>query len=264
MKQKYLNKKDTELAIIQILEVLLDESVPFSGSHRKKQWEKGWGENHREKTLVPKYFGKHSINRKDGKLVVSEDPDYELNALHGIIRDVAGRHLRGVDHLYEFGCGTGHNLTVAAVACPKATVHGLDWTKSSQKILRAGGIDAANFDFFSPNNRYKLAKNSGVMTVAALEQTGTDYRKFVNYLIRKNPEVVVHVEPIPELLDPSILLDYLSIRYMEKRRYLSGYLDYLKSLEKKGKIEIIEARRSGVGSFLIDGYSIIVWKPLKN
>ena len=101
-----------------------------------------------------------------------------------------------------------------------------------------------------------------MLTVAALEQTGTRYERFLRYLIKQKPKIVIHIEPIPELLDPDNLIDYLSIKYMEKRKYLSGYLTHLKELEKQGKIKILEARRSGIGSQYIDGYSIIAWRPL--
>jgi hypothetical protein len=97
-----------------------------------------------------------------------------------------------------------------------------------------------------------------------LEQVGENYEKFVQYLLNNKPAVVVHIEPIPELLDSTKLLDYLSIQYMHKRKYLRGYLTYLESLEKQGKLKILEAKRSGIGSFLIDGYSILVWRPLKS
>ncbi len=124
------------------------------------------------------------------------------------------------------------------------------------------GFDAQNFDFFKPDYDITLVKNAAVYTVAALEQTGTNYKKFVDYLLKNKPSVVVHIEPMPELLDSTKLLDYLSIQYMNKRKYLRGYPDYLEALEKKGKIKILEKRRSGIGSMMIDGYSIIVWKPL--
>lgn len=254
---KYLNKKEEEKAIIQILEVLLDNSVPFSGAHRKKQWEKGWGENLESGNITPKYFGKYPVQRFNGRLVKGCN---EKQMLYSIVDSLAKKYLKQAD-IYEFGCGTGHNLWRVKAINKKAKLHGFDWTKSSQKIVNSMGFDGQNFDFFNPAD-IKLEKNAGVYTVASLEQTGTNYRKFVSYLLKNKPEVVVHIEPIPELLDSSKLLDYLSIQYMSKRKYLSGYLTYLEELEKKGKIKIIEARRSGIGSFLIDGYSIIIWKPI--
>ncbi len=262
MKYRLLSKDEEERAIIQIMEVLLDKSVPFSGSHRRKQWEKGWAENLESGDGTPKYFGKHKVNRLNGKLVIGKSKNYEQEMLYTIVDSLAKKYLSKTQDIYEFGCGTGHNLWRIKKINPKAHLIGLDWTKSSNKMVAAQGFDSGNFDFFNPPMHNRLFSNAGVYTVAALEQTGTNYKKFVSFLLKSKPSVVVHIEPIPELLDSSNLLDYLSIQYMKKRKYLSGYLDYLEGLEKKGKIKILEARRSGIGSFLIDGYSIIVWKPI--
>lgn len=264
MKFRYLNKKEEEQAIIQIMEVLLDKSVPFSGAHRKKQWEKGWRENLESGDGVPKYFGKHKINRLNGRFIYGLSKDYEQNMLYTIVDSLAKKYMSKSKNIYEFGCGTGHNLWRIKAINDNCRLHGFDWTESSRAIVRSSGFHGEVFDFFKPNYKLKLEKDSVVYTVAALEQTGTNYKEFVSYLLKNKPEVVIHIEPIPELLDSTKLLDYLSIQYMHKRKYLRDYLTYLEGLEKQGKIRILEARRSGIGSFLIDGYSILVWKPLKN
>jgi hypothetical protein len=72
---------------------------------------------------------------------------------------------------------------------------------------------------------------------------------------------VVHVEPFAELLNPDVLVNYLSIQYFRRRNYVSGFADRLLELEKSGTIEIIEARRTGIGSLFVDGYSLVVWRP---
>lgn len=263
-KYRSLNKKEEEQAIIQMLEIILDKSVPFSGAHRHKQWEKGWGENLESGNMVPKYFGKYKVNRFKGRLVIGASKDYEQNMLYTLVDSLAKKYLANRSKVIEFGCGTGHNLWRIKAINPKAELLGADWTKSSNKMVEAQGFKSANFDFFNPPKIPKSKSNDGlgVYTVAALEQTGTNYNKFVKYLLKLNPGVVVHIEPIPELLDSTNLLDYLSIQYMSKRKYLKDYLTYLEELEKKGKIKIIEARRSGIGSFLIDGYSVVVWRPI--
>lgn len=263
-KFRYLNKKEEEQAIIQILEVLLDKSVPFSGPHRKKQWEKGWGENLESGDTTPKYFGKHKVNRLNGRLVYALDPHYEQKMLYQIVDHLAEKYLKDLPHIWEFGCGTGHNLWRVKAINKTARFIGFDWVDSAVKMIDAQGFQGGKFDFFNPPKIKQVDHSSdiGVFTVAALEQTGTNYKKFVNYLLKLKPNVVVHVEPMPELLDSTKLLDYLSIQYMHKRNYLRGYPDYLEKLEKQGKLKIIEKRRSGIGSMFIDGYSILVWKPL--
>ena len=260
MKYRLLNKKEEDQVVIKILETLLDSSVPYSGSHRKEQWEKGWGENLKSGNLTPKYF-KYNIFRHNQRFITSNIKGFEQKMLHSIVDEMYWKYMSEAKDIYEFGCGTGHNLK-RIQKFSKSKLHGFDWTTSSNKLINKLGFDGQNFDFFEPNFKLGLEEHSAVYTVAALEQTGTRFERFIAYLMRNKPKVVVHIEPIPELLDPTNLLDYLSIKYMHKRKYLNGFLDVLRSLEKQGKIKIHEARRSGIGSLYIDGYSIVVWSPI--
>ena len=270
-----LEKEEEEQVIIKIIDTLLDQFLVYSGPHRLKQWEKGWGQNlaelNKEKTtdaIFPHYHGKYEINRLNQKFVRGVSPNYERNMLYVILDYVFDKYLREAENIYEFGCGTGHNLLKAREVNPSANFFGLDWAKSSQKILKqmsdtglAKNIQGYNFDFFKPDAKIKLADNSAVYTVAALEQIGSNYKAFVSYLLKNKPSICVHIEPIAELLDEKSLIDNLSIKYFRKRKYLNGYLDYLKKLEKENKIQILEAKRTYIGSLYIEGYSIIAWKP---
>ena len=270
-----LEKEEEEQVIIKIIDTLLDQFLVYSGPHRLKQWEKGWGQNlaelNKEKTtdaIFPHYHGKYEINRLNQSFVKGVSPNYERNMLYVILDYVFDKYLREAENIYEFGCGTGHNLLKAREVNPSANFFGLDWAKSSQKILKqmadtglARNIKGYNFDFFKPDAKIKLADNSAVYTAAALEQTGSNYKAFVSYLLKNKPSICVHIEPIAELLDEKSLIDNLSIKYFRKRKYLNGYLDYLKKLEKENKIQILEAKRTYIGSMFIEGYSIIAWRP---
>lgn len=272
-----LSKEEEEQVIIKIINILLDPFLVYSGLRRLKQWEKGWEENlkelNREETtdaISPHYFGKYNINRLNQTFVKGVSPNYERNMLYVILDYLFDKYLRRADSIYEFGCGTGHNLLKAHDINPSANLFGLDWAKSSQKILKkisdiglVKNIKGYNFDFFKPNKQIKLSNNSAIYTVAALEQVGSNYKSFVSYLIKNKPDICLHIEPIAELLDENKLIDNLSIKYFKKRNYLNGYLDYLKKLEKEGKIKIYEVKRTYIGSMFIEGYSIIVWSPSK-
>jgi hypothetical protein len=256
MKYKSLTKQEEDKVIIEIIETLLDPSLPFSGEHRRKQWEKGWSENLKSGDTTPKYFGKYPVTRYNGEFVTGQN---EQESLYSILDELSSKYFFGKDTICEFGCGTGHNLIHLKKHFP-ARLIGLDWTESSNKLVRSIGMEGYKFDYFNP--KWDMPDNSAVLTVASLEQVGKKYKKFVKYLLKEKPSIVVHIEPISELLDETKLIDYLSIKYMEKRKYLSGYLDYLRSFEKRGWIKILEARRSGIGSMFLDGYSVIVWCPL--
>lgn len=272
-----LSKEEEEQVIIKIINTLLDPFLVYSGPHRLKQWEKGWGQNlselEKEKTadsVFPHYHGKYEINRLNQNFVKGISPDYERNMLYVILDYVFDTYLRDAENIYEFGCGTGHNLLKVREINPSAHLFGLDWAKSSQKILKhmadsrlAENITGYNFDFFKPDTKIKLAPHSAIYTVAALEQIGSEYKAFVSYLLKNKPDLCINIEPIAELLDENRLIDNLSIKYFRKRNYLNGYLDYLRALEKKGAVEILDAKRMHIGSLYIEGYSLVVWKPVQ-
>jgi hypothetical protein len=145
---------------------------------------------------------------------------------------------------------------------------GADWATASQRIISQVNdvlkLDIApyNVNFFTPDYEVDIPDNTGIYTVAALEQVGENFKEFIDYLLVKKPKICVHFEPIDELLDESDLLDFLTISYFRKRNYLKGFLPYLQFLEKQGKIRIIETRRTLSGSYFIEGHSLIVWEPI--
>ena len=254
---------------------LIDPDLISSGKDRISQWESGWEENLREYkmqskigTIIPKYFGKYKYVRFKQKFIKIKSKNFEYFSLKIILDWLFDKYFRGVSSVYEFGCGTGHNLLQAASINPDAKLWGLDWTESSMRLLKkistTNNLEISNkqFDFFNPDKNFKIMPNSAIYTVAALEQVGSNYHDFVNYLLVQKPDYCIHVEPIEELLDENNLIDWLSIQYFNKRNYLKGFLNHLQELEKKGKVEILKAQRSYIGSLFIDGYSILVWKPL--
>lgn len=271
-----VNKEEYDAAILRIVDILLDPDAITAGPHRFEQWEKGWGQNldelKKEKSvdsINPHYFGKYPIQRLEQKFIKARSKDFERNMLNIIEYWLFDKYMRDAKHIYEFGCGTGHNLLRVREVNKQAEIWGLDWTTSSQgiieKVAKQKGdkkLFGHRFDFFHPDKKFVLGNDSVVYTVAALEQVGENYKKFVDYILKNKPKLCVHIEPIGELLDEHVLLDYLSIRYFEKRKYLKGFYLHLKDLEKAKKIKILHGQRSYIGSYFIDGYSVIVWKPV--
>jgi hypothetical protein len=51
--------------------------------------------------------------------------------------------------------------------------------------------------------------------------------------------------------------------FHKKRGYSQGLYEHLKKLEAKNKLEILESKRLGFGSIMMEGYNLIVWKPSK-
>ena len=259
--------------ISAIVDYLVDDNLVEAGPHRISAWTKGWGENHTEfsdshsfKSLIPKYFGKHPYVKWQSEWIRPCNKDFEYNMARILQYWLFEKFFSSCENIYEFGCGTGHNLFRAQEVNESANITGLDWAKSSQEAIEEINkvygfkFKSHNFDFYNVDNDFVLGSNSGVYTFAALEQIGDKYHDFIEYLTKNNPGVCVHIEPIAECLDNGNIGDYLSIKYFKKRKYLSGFAKHLKSLADEGKIEIIYEKGSFIGSVYINGYSIIAWR----
>ncbi len=270
-----LSKDERDSYLLNVLNVLLND-ITKSGKHRINEWENGWNQNlelfketKNIEDLIPKYHGKKDIVRWMGDVIkpITENFDYKIHII--IVDAIIQYYLGDMSNIIEFGCGPAYHLIRLNEYKKDIKLYGSDWTKTSQNIINdvndvlGTDITPFNFDFFNPDYNFNIPKNSGVYTVAALEQIGDNIEPYINYLLENKPELCVHMEPIDELLDDESLIDKLSILYFRKRNYLNGFLPYLEKLEKENKIEIIKKQRIYSGSYFIEGHSLIVWRPKK-
>ena len=262
--------------ILKVTKYLLSDNVVTSGMERKQQWEDGWLENLNEyvetrnlKSLVPKYFDKYQVQRLNGKFIIPQCNDFEIKLVGLFQYMVFERYLKNAEAIYEFGSGTGHNLLRVREINSAASLYSMEWARSGVDLIKLVAEDLNDsklygtvFDNFNPNFDLSLDSNSSIYTFAALEQLGENTDNLIKYWITNKPKIVVNVEPMSEPLDDGELLQYLSIKYFEKRNYLKNYVSKLKDLESAGIIKIHDVIRTGVGNMFIEGYSIIVWSPL--
>ena len=273
---QHLSSLEKNEIILNILKTI-DNPPGISGEHRINVWEKGWKENCDEiasnknfDSLIPKYFGKFPYVRWEKEIIKPLNKDFEYNMVQVLQYWLFEKYFSHVDNIYEFGCGTGHNLFRASEVNPSANIYGLDWAKSSQDTLREinkvfdKNFNYHNFDFFNIDTDFKISENSGIYTFAALEQVGTNHKNFVDYLIENNCRICLHIEPISELLDyENDINDNLSVKYFKARNYLNSFYKYLCELESQNKIKILQKTPSFIGSQYINGYSIVAWE-IKN
>jgi SAM-dependent methyltransferase len=216
--------------------------------------------------LVPKY-NHHRVLRWRGDYVRVDDPGFEYAAYTALRHFYFRRWFADQRRVVEFGCGTGTSLMLHAQTYPHLQLLGLDWAESSQRILaqlaaRSGcAIEGRRFDMFEPGGELPLGEGTGVLTSAALEQIGDRHGPLLDRLLAGRPSVCVHIEPLLELYDEQSLFDDVARRYHLRRNYLRGFLPRLQELERQGRIEILELRRTGLGSFFHEGYGVVVWRP---
>lgn len=264
-----------EEVFLRVLKTL-EQDLEVAGKHRKQRWEDGWAENLREfqrtgydlGALVPKFVRPQEIIRLQGEYIRPDSDQFETSFVKILRHWMFKKWFHSVDHIYEFGCGTGHNLVDAAFLFPERSLYGTDWSPSSQAILRllkeqyGFNIIGQEFDMLAPDDSLKLCPRSGVFTIGAMEQLGTDYQAFLTYLLKQRPDICVHVETLYELYDQQILFDYVAAKYLEKRQYLRGLLGTLKAFAREGRLQILATVRT-FGSLYHDGYSMVIWKPLE-
>ena len=272
-----LNISEENSLIAEIREEILQNKFVKAGQSREASWQKGWDENlqgfKKSKNiddLIPKYFGKSTINRLGQHFIRAISKNFDLNMLRAIEARVFTDYLSNYQNVYEFGCGTGHNLLFLRKINPGCALVGLDWANSSQETLSLLNqtlmdekISGRNFDYFSPNFDFKLKPSSAVFTVASLEQIGDQHGPFIEYLMQNKPAIVVHIEPFKDLLDEQNPLDLISIEYMKQRNYIEGYCEAIFELQENKEAQVHLFERTFIGSKYVDGYSILVWSPSK-
>jgi SAM-dependent methyltransferase len=273
---KVCSQEVREKIFLDIIKKCENKEFSASGVHRKSDWSRGWGEILQEfhnsgrnlRSLIPKDIHGDRPLRYKGNYIISNSNSFEHDFSLVFRNWLFKKYFKDYENIYEFGCGTGHNLVLLATIFPDKKYFGLDWVPESQKILEAISesyrwqIRGFPFDFFEPNYELEILPNSLVYTSAALEQLGDRHSHFIDYLLAKKPSLCVNVECIAEYYDEDSLFDYVALKYHRTRNYLSGFLTYLQGLAKEGKIEIIATKRLGFGSLYHEVYSYVIWKVL--
>jgi len=238
-------------------------------------FENGWSENLQlvkeygvgAETLRPRYFRESKFLRFSKRIIIPENLnlEYDLFTLSRIL--FFYRYLADFDFVYEFGCGSCGNLLLLSQMFSDKSYAGFDWTDSSVALARQLGkeigssISGQLFNFLRPDTSVKLSSYTAVLTIHALEQIGSNFDRWIDYLLAEKPGIVINYEPMIEFYDNDNLYDYLARRYSEKRGYLNGYLTALRNLSCEGRVEIIKEVRPYVGGIWHES-SLLVWKPV--
>lgn len=268
------HKKENAL-IKFLIKKILNDKKKIGSKKRKLVWEKGWNENFIKfkknpknlKTLHPLYI-KRSPLRFLKKFIIPKSKFFEYNYFQLLRQNLFDKYFYNYKNLYEFGSGTGLTSLSLAQNFPDKKIFASDFVKSSIKIIKiiakyyGKNINAEIFDIKKPNHKYVINKDSLVFTFGAIEQVSHDYKKFVNFLLKKRPKLVINMEPFKEEYNLKNYMDLLSYTFIEKRKYAANFLPYLKTLEKKKKIKIIEIKRTYFGGTMMESYNYIVWKVI--
>ncbi len=273
---KVLNGEERDRIILEVLRRLEADSQKIGALERRDVWERGWrealneyvGSNFASSSLVPKFIRPNQAVRLHRQYVLPSNPNFELRFIEVLREWMFRRFFADVEEVHEFGCGTGFNLVSLAEIFPDKRLYGSDFVPASVEIVnqiaskRQLRIHARLFDMISPPDDYELTPGCGVLTFGSIEQLASQFERFLDFLIRRRPGVCLHLEPTVELYDANNLVDHLAIRFHRKRGYTEGFLSRLQALAAERRIELLRITRLNFGSLMMEGYNLIVWRPL--
>jgi SAM-dependent methyltransferase len=276
LRYQKLPETERDQIILYVLRQLDENKFAKAGQARRGIWEQAWAERaqnfsasqHTLDSLSPQYFNANLIVRLNGDYVRPAQASCETQFSNLFRQWLFQTYLGEARAIYEFGCGSGFNLTQLARLYPEKNLYGLDWTSSAVQLVNTIAqshqlrLQGSQFDFFAPDDGLAFEPHSAVLTMCALEQVGERHEEFLNFLLRKSPLLCVHMEPICDFYDTNQLVDYLAWRYHTQRNYLSGFVQRLQQLANDHKIAIVASQRVPFGNLYHEGYSYIVWRPI--
>ena len=266
---------ERDQAVLNVLKKIETDKQVIASPERQDAWEKGWEENLNSfiekgndlSALIPKFIRPNQLIRLFGNYIKPSNPLFELDFFRVFRLWIFKKYFKDVSSIYEFGCGTGFNLVELAKMYPDKKLYGSDFVSSSRdlvnKIAEAYKFNLKGFlfDMLKPDENITLDKNSAIYTFGSLEQLGGKIEAFLQFILKRQPEICINLEPTIELYDENNLFDYLAIKFHRKRGYTKGYLPRLKDLESQCKIEILKVKRLYFGSTFMEGFTYMIWRP---
>ena len=183
MRFRYLRGHEREHTIMKVLRVL-NQPLEVSGPARKAQWESGWSENLEGfiqsgfdlTELLPKYYKPGEIMRWNGDYLLPFESNFEVQFFTVLRLWLFNEYFRTVSHVYEFGCGTGHNLVVLRKLFPEKHLIGFlkQMLLSFTMALRTG---------FAPLLKIKMVIFGSIQCIATISMETIQTNK--NFIAEK-------------------------------------------------------------------------------
>lgn len=274
---KVIDGEERDRVILDVLRKLETDQQLIGAKERQATWEKGWSENLQEfvesnhdlRKITPKFIRPNQLIRFNQQYIKPTNPNFELDYFSVFRLWLFRKYLKDFNPIYDFGCGTGFNLIALAQMYPDKTLYGLDFVPSSCDIVNKIGevygwkMKGHLFDMTSPDESFEIERGSAVFTSGAIEQLAGRFEAFLQFLLKRRPELCINIEPTVELYDENNLVDYLAMKFHRKRGYTENYLPRLRELEAQGKLEILKVKRLFFGSLYMEGFTYMIWRPLR-
>lgn len=260
--------------LLNIVDRIFNDKQIIGAPDRTEVWFNGWAENldlfrtkpDADDALLPRFVRNKQPIRWMQEYWLPDNEQFEKSYIEVLRTYIFTEFMKDCNAIYEFGAGTGHNLVAAAEIYPEKKLVGTDFVQSSVDLIREVGqvkgikLSSASFNMLEPDHSFSVDNGAGVLTFGALEQLAGKLDRVFDYFLNQPASVFVHIEPAIEFYDRSRLEDYLASLFQGRRGYSEGLVSKLESLQKKNLIELLECRRLGFGSLMMEGYNLFIWK----
>lgn len=257
------------------------------------KWDKGWVENNSlyQQTrdynrLAPLYTGKLPYLRIMRSLYLVSTRDSEINTCETIehrlfaflydailidrIKTFCIKNNLNSVNLVELGAGSCQHIPRLSAKLKSEGIstkfYISDWSTSTQTVcdsLREIDDVVINFrslDMLNPPCEHFWPENSIIYTINSFEQLGKHVNRIIDLIISSRPGLVIHFEPVNEVLEPENLYDSYSIEYSKKRGYLEGMLGCLITKQSKNILKIEDIKRTFIANALLENNTFLEWK----
>jgi len=189
-----------------------------------------------------------------------------LERYHQRLLEVLRRY-RADGALVELGSGLGDKLLNFAAQLKPREALGGEFTASGvacgKLLAQQKRLDAkfVHFDFCDPRTVDFVPPGALVYTAHAIEQVPQLPEAFVEALLRRRPQGVVHFEPCYEDRNENSLVGLMRRRYTEINDYNRNLISLLRRFETQGKLHIVEHRADLFAVSPFNSTSLLVWRP---
>lgn len=205
----------------------------------------------------------------DGRLVdisVQDYYDYRTESITEVLRTYAA----GAERLVEIGSGAGRNLFALALDGHWPELRGLELSPTGIEVTRLvaahfglSGVSVGPIDLLEPASPgFGELRGATVFSFYCLEQLPAHTEAVLTALLRAGVKRVIHMEPSAELLSLYSLKDLPTISYIWRQHYLNDIVSVARTLEAKGLIRVLAAKRLDFAPTHRNTPTLVVWEPV--
>ena len=188
-----------------------------------------------------------------------------------LYKDTLLRHINGSKALVELGAGYGskafalkqmEEIEDIPLVIAELTENGRNASVLLAKKLNIDvKVGACDFRLLSIDKDL-VPPDSIIFTSYAMHYVPKFSKGIIDYFLKLKPKIVIHFEPLFEILEGDSIHSLLCQEYINQNDYTTNLYSRILSAQDEGKIKVLELNKKVIGQNPLLPISVIVWKPL--